>query len=54
VKSTGKHYVVRSGDTLSSVASKNHVKGGWRTLYTLNRGIITSPNLIFPGQRLAL
>jgi LysM repeat protein len=54
VKTTGKVYVVRSGDTLSAIATKNHVKGGWHTLYQLNRGIITNPNRIFPGQRVAL
>ncbi|MEU4239600.1 transglycosylase family protein [Actinoplanes sp. NPDC026619] len=54
VKATGKNYVVRSGDTLAAIATKNHVNGGWRTLYQLNRGTITNPNLIFPGQRIAL
>jgi resuscitation-promoting factor RpfA len=54
VKATGKHYVVRSGDTLASIATKNHVAGGWRTLYRLNSGTVSNPNLIFPGQRLAV
>src|SRR3954453_13194780 len=45
VKTTGKVYVVRSGDTLSAIATKNHVKGGWHTLYQLNRGNIADPNL---------
>jgi LysM repeat protein len=54
VKATGKNYVVRSGDTLSAIASKNNVKGGWHTLYQLNRSAINDPNLIFPGQRIAL
>ncbi|MCY1138140.1 transglycosylase family protein [Actinoplanes sp. Pm04-4] len=54
VKSTGKHYVVRSGDTLAKIAAKKHVKGGWKALYQLNKSILDSPNKIFPGQRLAL
>nr|WP_221381672.1 transglycosylase family protein [Actinoplanes polyasparticus] len=54
VKATGKHYVVRSGDTLAKIAAKNHIKGGWKTLYQLNKSILDSPNRIFPGQRLAL
>jgi len=54
VKPTGKTYVVRSGDTLSAIATKNHVDGGWRSLYQLNRAGISNPNLIFPGQRIAL
>ena len=54
VRATGKTYVVRSGDTLSGIAGKHHIKGGWHTLYQLNRATISNPNLIFPGQRIAL
>jgi hypothetical protein len=54
VKATGKQYVVRSGDTLAAIAAANGVNGGWRALHQLNRGQISDPNLIFPGQRLAL
>jgi len=55
VKATGATYVVRSGDTLSAIAAKHSVRGGWRALYALNNGVIGGdPNLIFPGQRLAL
>ncbi len=53
-RATGRNYVVRSGDTLASIATKNDVKGGWRALHQLNRGVINDPNLIFPGQPLAL
>jgi resuscitation-promoting factor RpfA len=53
-KATGKTYVVRSGDTLSTIAAKQAVKGGWRALYQLNKSVVGgNPNLIFPGQRLA-
>ena len=55
VKASGKHYIVRSGDTLAKIAGAQHVSGGWRALYQLNRAAIGGdPNLIFPGQRLAL
>ena len=54
VASSHGHYVVRSGDTLSKIAARYHVSGGWHTLYALNRGLVHNPNLIFPGQRLAL
>jgi hypothetical protein len=54
VKATGKTYVVRSGDTLSAIATRNQVKGGWHTLAALNSSTISDPNLIFPGQRIAL
>jgi resuscitation-promoting factor RpfA len=49
------HYVVRRGDTLSSIAHRKHVRGGWRALYKANRrGIGTNPNVIYVGQRLRL
>lgn len=47
-------YVVRSGDTLSKIAAAQGVGGGWRALYQLNHAVVSDPNLIFPGQRLAL
>lgn len=53
-KATGKTYVVKSGDTLAHIASANHVSGGWHALYQLNRGTISNPNRIFPGQHIAL
>jgi len=63
VASRGKHrkaighalYVVRRGDTLSAIASRKHVPGGWHGLYRINKARIGSnPGLIRPGQRLAL
>ena len=57
VKATasGETYVVKSGDTLSLIAGRQAVKGGWQALYQLNKGVIgADPNLIRPGQRLAL
>ena len=54
-KSAGKHYTVKSGDTLARIAAAQHVKGGWRALFQLNRSALHGdPNLIFPGQRLSL
>jgi len=54
-KATGATYVVRSGDTLAKIASAHGVKGGWRALYQLNQNEVGgNPNLIFPGQKLAL
>ncbi len=47
-------YVVRAGDTLSAIATKNHVKGGWRSVYQLNKKQIHHADMIFIGQRLAL
>jgi nucleoid-associated protein YgaU len=46
-------YTVRPGDTLSAIASRYNIKGGWSALYSTNRSIIGSnPNIIHAGQRL--
>jgi nucleoid-associated protein YgaU len=47
---TGATYVVKSGDTLSQIAASHHVAGGWQGLFQLNKGRISTPDLIFPGQ----
>ena len=48
-------YVVHSGDTLSAIARKRDVPGGWQNLYRMNKRVIGSnPGLIHPGQRLRL
>ncbi|MFJ2720824.1 transglycosylase family protein [Streptomyces sp. NPDC087437] len=48
-------YKVVRGDTLSGIAEERHVSGGWRQLYAANRTTVgTDPNLIVPGQRLAV
>lgn len=52
-------YVVRYGDTLSGIAARFAVRGGWRALYAANRRAIgPDPNvihsgtvLVVPGQR---
>jgi LysM repeat protein len=53
--SAAQRYVVRRGDTLSAIASRRDVPGGWQALYRINRDTIGSnPGLIFPGQELRL
>lgn len=52
--STGGDYTVRSGDTLSSIATEQRVAGGWAALREANPSLATNPNMIFPGQRLSL
>ncbi|NJP69048.1 M23 family metallopeptidase [Streptomyces spiramenti] len=48
-------YTVVTGDTLSRIADAHDVDGGWLTVYDANRDVIgDNPNLIFPGQELAL
>ncbi len=48
-------YVVRQGDTLSSIAAQLSVRGGWPALYAANRSLIgPDPNVILPGSVLVL
>ena len=48
-------YVVRPGDTLSAIAAKANVRGGWRALYRANRTLIgKNPDLIQVGMHLHL
>ena len=50
----GSLYRVRSGDTLSVIASRMHVAGGWRALWHANRATVHNPNSIRVGQVLRL
>ena len=44
------HYTVAPGDTLSGIAAGLGVRGGWRTLYAVNRRLVgPDPDLIHPG-----
>lgn len=48
-------YTVKRGDTLSHIAARYDVPGGWPALYRANRSVVGgNPHLIFPGQVLAL
>ncbi|WP_031075005.1 transglycosylase family protein [Streptomyces sp. NRRL WC-3742] len=48
-------YTVRSGDTLSTIATVQGVSGGWQSLYDHNRSTVGGdPDLILPGQVLHL
>jgi resuscitation-promoting factor RpfA len=54
-RASGKVYTVRRGDTLSRIANRKHVAGGWHRLYRINKATIgRNPGLIRPGQRLVL
>ncbi|WP_416979164.1 transglycosylase family protein [Streptomyces sp. T028] len=54
VKKGDGEYKVVKGDTLSSIAEKHKVKGGWQKLFQLNKDIVEDADLIYPGQRLHL
>ena len=48
-------YVVRPGDSLSSIAVARAVRGGWQALYAANRPVIgPDPDVIHPGTVLVL
>jgi LysM repeat protein len=48
-------YVVQLGDTLSGIAARFAVRGGWPALYAANRHLIgPDPGLIHPGTVLVL
>ena len=54
-RAKGNVYTVRRGDTLSGIAARRGVPGGWKQLYRINkRAIGPNPGLIRPGQRLSL
>lgn len=52
--SGGYQYQVRAGDTLSIVANRLGVPGGWERLWEANKSTVSNPNLIYPGQILTI
>ncbi|WP_375483217.1 transglycosylase family protein [uncultured Jatrophihabitans sp.] len=56
-KSRASHHgtiTVHRGDTLSRLASKHHVHGGWKALYRANKKHLHNPNVLHIGQKLVL
>jgi len=53
-KGNGKHVTVKGGDSLSAIATKHHVKGGWLALWSINHKKISNPDLIEVGQTIEL
>ncbi|WP_066954960.1 M23 family metallopeptidase [Streptomyces lushanensis] len=48
-------YTVVAGDSLSKIAKKQHVHGGWHRLYADNREAVgPNPSLIHPGLKLTI
>ncbi|MEU1598801.1 transglycosylase family protein [Streptomyces sp. NPDC005708] len=54
VKKGDGEYKVVKGDSLSLIAAKHHVQGGWKKLFQLNKDIVKDADLIYPGQQLHL
>lgn len=51
---SGETYTIQSGDTLSTIADKLGIQGGWNTLYQANVDTVIHPDLIFTGAVLQL
>ena len=51
---SGQTYTVQEGDTLSKIAQKLGIQGGWQHLADANTDTISNPNLVFVGQVLQL
>jgi LysM repeat protein len=50
-----RRYTVQQGDTLSSIAQRFYGStGDWNRLFAANRSVLRNPNMIFPGQVLAI
>lgn len=50
--SVTRNYTVKPGDTLSGIAERFSVRGGWPAIYAHNRDTVDNPDLIFPGEHL--
>jgi LysM repeat protein len=46
-------YTIQPGDTLSAIAERLGVDGGWQRLVALNTNFLTNPDMIFAGDRIA-
>ncbi|WP_104168711.1 transglycosylase family protein [Arthrobacter sp. SX1312] len=51
---SGQTYTIQSGDTLSTIAAKLGVNGGWQALFAANTDTVIHADLIFTGQVLQL
>ncbi|MFF5636469.1 transglycosylase family protein [Streptomyces sp. NPDC012825] len=52
---SGRVHTVQAGDTLSSIARRFGIKGGWQALYTANRSLIgADPNRVAVGTMLRI
>jgi nucleoid-associated protein YgaU len=51
---SGETYTIQTGDTLSSIATKLGVTGGWQALFAANADTVIHADLIFTGHVLQL
>ncbi|WP_435851354.1 transglycosylase family protein [Streptomyces thermolilacinus] len=51
----GRYHTVEPGDSLSAMARRFRVAGGWQAVYEANRDVVgPDPDIIRPGQLLAI
>ncbi|MDN4612188.1 transglycosylase family protein [Arthrobacter burdickii] len=51
---SGETYTIQSGDTLSTIAEKLGIEGGWQALFAANTDTVIHADLIFTGSVLQL
>ncbi|MFC3298385.1 LysM peptidoglycan-binding domain-containing protein [Arthrobacter agilis] len=51
---SGETYTIQSGDTLSGIATKLGIEGGWQALFAANADTVIHADLIFTGHVLQL
>ena len=54
VAKNGADYTVVAGDTLSKIAAKQSVAGGWQAIWNRNSDVLSNPNVLRVGQALDL
>jgi len=54
VTKNGADYTVAAGDTLSKIASRQNIPGGWEAIYQRNTDVLSNPNVLRVGQQLDL
>jgi polar amino acid transport system substrate-binding protein len=47
-------YTIQRGDTLSQIAAKAGVAGGYQLVFDMNANVLSNPNALEVGQRIAL
>jgi hypothetical protein len=47
-------YTVIQGDTLSGIAARENIPGGWQAVYARNTNVLSNPNVLRVGQQLDL
>ena len=53
--SAGRSYTVQAGDSLSKIAKAQYGDASqWKKIYEANRGTISNPDVIHPGQQLTI